>query len=197
MSKIFEEKYKGRLDEHADKFLHYIKEASKRMSALVKGLMDYSRIGKSKALAKVNCNDVLAEVQADLATKIQETQTIIHANTLPTIKGYKTELRLLFQNLIENAIKFHKPNSHPEITIAAEKIKREWTISFSDNGIGIADNHKDRIFTIFQRLHNKEEYEGTGIGLAHCQKIVDLHGGKIWVESEVGKGSTFYITIPA
>jgi light-regulated signal transduction histidine kinase (bacteriophytochrome) len=115
---------------------------------------------------------------------------------LPTINGYETELRLLFQNLIENAIKYKKPDMAPEINISAGNHGREWLFSIKDNGIGIDEKYYEKIFIIFQRLHNRSEYHGTGIGLAHCKKIVELHGGKIWVESTLGAGSTFRFTIP-
>lgn len=196
ISELFEQKYKGKLDEQADKLMHYIRDASKRMSALVKGLMDYSRIGKTTELTEVDCNTIVNEVQVDLANKIKETNAQIVVDQLPKIKGYEVELRLLFQNLISNGLKFQKEGVTPVIRISAEKTKQHWKLLFQDNGVGIGEEHKERIFTIFQRLHNKNEYEGTGIGLAHCQKIIDLHGGKIWVESKVGEGSTFFVVLP-
>ena len=115
---------------------------------------------------------------------------------LPIVNGYETELRLLFQNLISNAIKFHKKEVNPEIKVSAENQEKDWIFSFEDNGIGFEKKHKEKIFMIVRRLHNQHEYEGTGIGLAHCKKIVELHGGRIWVESTPGIGSTFLFTIP-
>jgi light-regulated signal transduction histidine kinase (bacteriophytochrome) len=110
--------------------------------------------------------------------------------------GYDTELRLLFQNLIENAIKYQKTGNIPEINISAESHNNDWLFKISDNGIGFDEKYKDKVFILFQRLHNRSEYEGTGIGLSHCKKIVELHGGRIWVESKIDKGSTFSFTIP-
>ncbi|MBO6606676.1 sensor histidine kinase [Psychroserpens sp.] len=192
---LLRQQYQGKLDENADHYLRFISEASTRMSELVKGLLDHSRIGGDKELVTVDCNKLLEAIQKDLAAAITETNTSFNIGELPQLKGYKTELRLLFQNLISNAIKFCKPGTTPEINISAKE-ENGWTFTIRDNGIGIADNHKEKIFLIFQRLHNKNDYEGTGIGLAHCQKIIELHGGKIWVDSQPNKGSTFYFNIP-
>ena len=135
------------------------------------------------------------KILQDLATKIKETNTTIDVDVLPEIKGYETELRMLFQNLISNAIKFGTPGIAPKIKISAKE-EDGWTFYIQDNGIGIAEKHKDKIFNVFQRLHSKSEFEGSGIGLAHCKKIIDLHYGDIWVESKPGEGSTFCFTIP-
>jgi light-regulated signal transduction histidine kinase (bacteriophytochrome) len=132
---------------------------------------------------------------ADLAKVIKENKAVIIANRLPLVYAFPTELKLLFQNLISNSIKFQKPGIAPKIDITANKENGYWHFSFRDNGIGIEKQYQQRIFIIFQRLHNRSEYEGSGIGLAHCKKIVELHGGKIWVESEAGKGSTFHFTL--
>jgi len=192
---LLRQQYQGKLDENADHYLRFISEASTRMSELVKGLLDHSLIGGDKELVTVDCNKLLEAIQKDLAAAITETNTSFNIGELPQLKGYKTELRLLFQNLISNAIKFCKPGTTPKINISAKE-ENGWTFTIRDNGIGIADNHKEKIFLIFQRLHNKNDYEGTGIGLAHCQKIIELHGGKIWVDSQPNKGSTFYFNIP-
>jgi light-regulated signal transduction histidine kinase (bacteriophytochrome) len=130
-----------------------------------------------------------------LAKVIKENQAEIIAGPLPVVNAFATELKLLFQNLISNSIKFQKPGIAPHIGISATKQSGYWHFQFRDNGIGIDKQYQQRIFIIFQRLHNRSVYEGSGIGLAHCKKIVELHGGKIWVESEVGKGSTFHFTI--
>ena len=188
--------YHGKLDHNADTYLQFISQAATRMSTLIKGLLDYSRIGQDKEPTTVDCNSIIKEIQADFGTIINESQATLDIDELPKLKGYETELRLLFQNLISNAIKFQKKGTVPQIKISAQKENKRWKFSFADNGIGIATEHKQRIFSIFQRLHTKSEYDGTGIGLAHCQKIVDLHGGKIWVESKPNEGSTFYLTIP-
>ena len=193
--KLLHEEYQGKLDENLTQYLHYISEASTRMSELVKGLLDYSRIGKNRELCNIDCNKLVEAVQTDLAAAITASKATFEIGQLPKIKGYKTELRLLFQNLISNSIKFRKNNIPPHIIIKAKKTT-DWVFSIQDNGIGIDSKHKERIFIIFQRLHVKNRYEGTGIGLAHCYKIVNLHGGKIWVDSQPDRGSTFYFTIP-
>lgn len=195
-SEILAEKYKGHLDETGNKSLQFILDATGRMSRLIKGLLDYGRLGKSEDRGEINCNQLIEEVTNDLGTIIKDTKTQIEIKNLPKVNGYRIELRLLFQNIISNAIKFRKEGQVPMIKINAVSKKGEVVFSIKDNGIGIAEEHKDRIFEIFQRLHNRNEFEGTGIGLAHCRKIVELHGGRIWVESEPDKGSSFYFTIP-
>ena len=193
---LLEEEYSEKLDENANQYLEFISQASKRMSELVKGLLDYSRIGKGKEKVIVDCNQIVNEIQQDLSVIISETNAQIKVENLPTISAYSTELRLLFQNLISNAIKFRKNNQKPLIKISAKKKEQYYHFLIEDNGIGIANKHIEKIFIIFQRLHNKHEYNGSGIGLAHCRKIVALHGGEIWVESELKKGSNFHFTIP-
>jgi two-component system, sensor histidine kinase len=162
---------------------------------LVKDLLDYSRIGRKTELATVDCNAILDEVVADLGTAIDEAGAEIKTQQLPFINGYHTELKLLFQNLIINAIKFRKKDVSPKINIGVQTVGGFWQFALADNGIGISKEHSERIFVIFQRLHNRNEYEGSGIGLSHCKKIVELHKGRIWVDSTPGGGSTFYFTI--
>lgn len=193
---LLQQQYKGRLDEKADKYLSYITQSSGRMEVLIKDLLDYSRIGHKKELKKVDCNKILQDVLADLDTAIMETQPIILYESLPVINGYPTEVKQLFQNLIANALKFRKKDNTPEIKISAQDLTGCWEFSFKDNGIGIEEQHRERIFIIFQRLHTRTEYTGSGIGLSHCKKIVELHNGKIWVESSAGGGSAFHFTIP-
>ena len=192
---LIQKQYKGHLDERADKYFNYILEASDRMKTLIKDLLDYSRIGRKKELAEVDCNIMLHEVLADLGAAIKETHADIQAGPLPVTHGYPTEIKQLFQNLVINAIKFRKRGTSPEIKISATKNNGNWEFVFKDNGIGIDEQHKERIFIIFQRLHTRSEYEGSGIGLAHCKKIVEMHGGKIWIESNPGEGAAFHFTI--
>jgi light-regulated signal transduction histidine kinase (bacteriophytochrome) len=132
----------------------------------------------------------------DITAAIQETNAVIKFGKMPVLMGYQTEIKLLFQNLVLNAIKFRKKNIDPQIVISVEKKDNFWEFAVSDNGIGIENEHNERIFDIFQRLHTRTEYEGSGIGLSHCKKIVELHHGKIWVSSIFGEGSTFYFTMP-
>jgi two-component system, sensor histidine kinase len=192
---LLNKQYKGRLDENADKYLEYILQASDRMRTLIKDLLVYSRIGRAIAFVLSDCNILLHEVLADMDNNIRGNNAKITAETLPVLYAFPTELKLLFQNLLSNAIKFRKAGVQPEISITVTKIPGYWKFAVSDNGIGIDQQHRERIFVIFQRLHNKKDYEGSGIGLAHCKKIVELHGGEIWVESIPGIGSTFYFTI--
>jgi two-component system, chemotaxis family, CheB/CheR fusion protein len=193
---LITDEYEEKLDENANTYLHYISSSSKRMSQLIKGLLDYTRIGKNFKVSTIDTNKVLKSVIDDLNKLINENEVIFEINPLPNLKGHGTELRSLFMNLITNAIKYKKKNEKPIIKIGATKEDNSWKFYVEDNGIGIEKTHEKRIFLIFQRLHNKDEYEGTGIGLAHCQKIVEIHGGKIWMESIPQIGSTFYFTIP-
>lgn len=192
---LLRQQYEGRLDEPGDKYLVYITQAVNRMQVLINDLLRYSRIGRKITLVMVDCNLLLKEVLADLNTAIQEEQAIITTANLPELNGYDTELKMLFQNLISNSIKFRKKEVPPQIKISATQSEKGWTFAFADNGIGIEERYYERIFIPFQRLHTWHEYEGSGIGLAHCKKIVELHGGNIWVESVAGEGSTFYFTI--
>jgi signal transduction histidine kinase len=195
-AEALQKQYAGKLDERADKFLSYIIQASERMKVLITDLLEYSRIGNKRELAKVDCNSVLNDVLADLDTAISETNADITSCSLPLVDGYQTEIKLLFQNLLVNSIKFRQKDHSPVISIGAVEKAGSWQFSFSDNGIGIPKEHNERIFIIFQRLHTRNEYNGSGIGLSHCKKIVELHKGKIWLESEPGKGTTFFFTIP-
>jgi signal transduction histidine kinase len=194
---LLQQQYKGRLDDQADKYLSFIAQSSDRMKVLIKDLLDYSRIGRKKELAQVDCNVILQEVLADLGVAVDEAGAQINSDILPALNGYPTELKQLFQNLVINAIKFRKKNVSPQINISVKRNGSYWQFAFKDNGIGIEEKHNQRIFEIFQRLHTRKEYEGSGIGLSHCKKIVGLHNGNLWVESALGKGSTFYFTIPA
>jgi PAS domain S-box-containing protein len=192
---LLRKQYYGKLDENADRYIDYVIQSSDRMKTLIKDLLDYSRIGREKQFEPVNCNLVLAEVLADLAKVIKENQAQIKSGNLPVVNAFPTELKLLFQNLISNSIKFQQQGIAPQIEISTTKQPNHWHFQFRDNGIGIDKQYQQRIFIIFQRLHNRSVYEGSGIGLAHCKKIVELHGGKIWVESELGKGTIFHFTI--
>lgn len=189
------EDYGHQLDAMATKYLNTIDSAAKRMSKLVKALMDYSRLGKDRKLVLTNCNQLLKEVLADLENLIESTGTIIKIEELPTLNLYETEMRMLFQNLISNAIKFRKKNEASLIKISSEMQTGQWLFRVADNGIGIESQYFEKVFYIFQRLHTESQYEGYGIGLANCKKIVELHQGKIWIDSLPGAGSTFYFTI--
>lgn len=194
---LLERRYRGKLDKDADDFITYAVDGAIRMHRLIGDLLTYSRVSThAKPFESSDCSDVLSHALANLEVAIEESEATITFDDLPTVKVDTTQLTQVFQNLIGNAIKFHK-DVPPCIHISAEHQGDEWCFSVRDNGIGIAPEHSERIFLIFQRLHTREEYPGTGIGLAVCKKIVERHGGRIWVESKPGEGSTFYFTIPA
>jgi PAS domain S-box-containing protein len=193
---VFEEDYLERLDDNARNYILSVNNAARRMSILVGALLDFSRLGRKKKLAFVDCKKTIANVIADLQSLINKTNATIDVGEMPELNIYEIETGQLFQNLIANAIKFQKKGVPPQIQIRSKKINEKWQFSVSDNGIGIAPAHYERIFDIFQRLHNNDEYEGNGIGLANCKKIVELHHGKIWIESTLGNGTTFNFTIP-
>ncbi|MEO6721031.1 MAG: ATP-binding protein [Ferruginibacter sp.] len=192
---LLQKQYSGKLDEKANKYLTFITQSSDRMKVLIKDLLDYSRIGRKKELEQIDCNIMLSQVVEDLHKLITDENAVITSGPLPVIQGYSTEIHQLFQNLLMNAIKFRKKDVTPRIEISAIQNKVCWEFAVKDNGIGIDEKHNDRIFIIFQRLHNRTEYQGSGIGLSHCKKIVELHGGKIWVKSTPGNGSTFKFSI--
>lgn len=193
---LFRRQYRDKLDDNAEKYLDYVTQSNERMHLLIRDLLDYNRLGGYGQPAQVDCKGLLQEALVDMDQGIRESHAVINVNGLPVVTALRTELKLLFRNLISNSIKFRKPGVAPAVDIHARKENGGWTFSFRDNGIGIKQIFQDRIFIIFQRLHNRSDYEGSGIGLAHCKKIVELHGGKIWVESVPGEGSTFFFTIP-
>ncbi len=195
-TQLLEKHYKGKLDASADEFIKYAVDGANRMQKLINDLLTYSRLGtRGKPFGSCDCQSVLGQAIANLRTAIDENLVIITNDDLPTIVADESQMIQLFQNLIDNAIKFRKKESSL-IHVSAQKNGNEFIFSVRDNGIGIDPQYKERIFIIFQRLHGKEEYKGTGIGLAICKKIVERHAGRVWVESELGKGSTFYFTIP-
>ncbi len=193
---LLEQRYKGRLDPDADEFIGYAAGGAKRMSKMLNDLLTYSSFDKSSGRpALIDCESVLDHALMNLALAIKESGAEITHDPMPNIWADETQLVHVFQNLIENAIKF-RGEARPRIHIWVEKKENEWLFSVSDNGIGIDPEYFERIFIISQRLYPKDRYPGTGIGLATCKKIIERHGGRIWVESEPGKGSTFYFTIP-
>jgi light-regulated signal transduction histidine kinase (bacteriophytochrome) len=195
-AQLLERRYKDKLDEDANDFIRFITEGVVRMQDLINSLLTYSRIGKDyKRFEKIDLNNVLKDVLDNLRQIINETNAEIIYDSLPSLVGDKYQLLQVFQNLISNAIKFRGVDP-PLVHISSRPDSKHWVFSIRDNGIGIDPKDFERIFIIFQRLHAKDEYDGTGIGLTICKKIIEQYGGKIWVESEVGKGSTFYFSIP-
>jgi PAS domain S-box-containing protein len=196
-TQLLAKRYRGRLDADADEFVGYVVEGAVRMQALINDLLMYSRVGrKDKGLTAVDCGAIVATACANLRNTIDETGAAVTIDPLPTLVAESTQLLQLFQNLIGNALKFTKAGP-PRIHLGASRRGPEWIFWVKDNGIGIESRYAERIFQVFQRLHNRKEYPGTGIGLAICKKVVERHGGRIWVESKPGHGSVFYFTLPA
>jgi light-regulated signal transduction histidine kinase (bacteriophytochrome) len=211
-TQLLARRYQGQLDADADDFIAYAVDGANRMQRLINDLLAYSRVGtRGKPFAPTDCNSVLGQARVNLSMVIEESSALVTNDELPTVMADEGQLVQLFQNLIGNAIKF-RSEKPPYVHVSAQRIKdseipnpkseirnpksESWVFSVRDNGIGIDPQYHERIFVIFQRLHKKEEYPGTGMGLAICKRIVERHGGKIWVESEPGEGSTFYFTIP-
>jgi signal transduction histidine kinase len=195
-TQLLARRYEGQLDAKADKYIHYAVDGAHRMQILINDLLDYSRVGRNgKDFEAIDMEQVLAQAIANLQVTIRESQAAITFGELPIVRGDRSELVRLFQNLLSNAMKYYS-EAYPKITIEAVAQDGTWRFAVQDNGIGIDPKHKDRIFFIFQRLHHREEYPGSGIGLAICKKIVEHHGGQIGLESELGQGSTFWFTIP-
>ncbi len=215
---IIERRHKGKLDAETDRFITGAVEGAGRMKAMIDALLNYSRVGRRDVpFGLVECSSVLEQALQNLRVAVEESGATVTHDPLPPLMADNIQMVQLFQNLVGNAIKFHKPGKPPQIHISAKRLPssalspdsalpegeelgvREddgWLFAVSDNGIGIEPQYAGRIFQIFQRLHTRQEYPGTGIGLAVCRKIIEHHGGKIWVESEFGKGATFLFTIP-
>jgi len=192
---LLQSKYKDKLDDEGNEFMDFVVEASLRMRNIIIDLLQYSRINRNESvLEPVDTNKVLKEVLENMDNSIRDSNATIHVEDLPIIKANYSQMIQLFQNLISNAIKF-KSDKAPQINISAKTTKNDYLFSVQDNGIGIEQKYSDKIFQIFQRLHSMKQYPGTGIGLAICLKIIQRHEGKIWMESEPDKGTTFFFTI--
>jgi light-regulated signal transduction histidine kinase (bacteriophytochrome) len=198
-AKLLERQYSNNIDAKTKKFIHYIVDGAQRMRDRINDLLEYSRVGRQKnTFYPIDCNLILEQVLADLNSDLQQAEAVVSCQSeLPTIVADAKQSIVLFQNLIGNSIKYRSQEA-PIIKIAAQRHQDFWQFSIMDNGIGIEPQYHERIFQIFQRLHTPEEYPGTGIGLAICQKIVERHGGSIWVESDPtrDRGATFHFTIP-
>jgi PAS domain S-box-containing protein len=194
---LLAEKYHGQLDAQGQQWLGYIVDGAKHMQALVEGLLRFSRVeAEGKAFVAGPAADIVAEGVRNLDAMIRESGAEITCGELPSLQADPWQLVTVFQNLIGNAIKF-RSKEPPRIRVSAERNGTDWVFQVRDNGIGIDPKHHDRIFVMFQRLHRREVYPGTGIGLALCKRIVERHGGRIWLHSEPGKGSAFFFSIPA
>jgi hypothetical protein len=193
---LLEKRYKDKLDNKAHEYIEFAVDGAERMKRLILDLLEYSRVNTSTIEKEdVDLNAILKEIIFTYSNILNENDGMISRDNLPVVKGSKTQLLQLFQNLIGNAIKY-KSDQPPIIRIDCKETDAEYEFAISDNGIGINKKFYSKIFIIFQRLHNREQYSGTGIGLAICKKIIDKHRGRIWVESELGKGSTFHFTLP-
>ena len=195
-TELLERRYGDKLDDKAREFIGYAVDGAVRMQRLINDLLEFSRVStRGKALQPVDVTRVLGTVRANLSVAIQDAGALVTNDALPTVMADETQLVQLLQNLIGNAIKF-RGRERPHVHVGAQATATEWVFAVRDNGIGIAPEYFERIFVIFQRLHARDEYPGTGIGLAVCRRILDRHGGRIWVESEPGHGSTFYFALP-
>ncbi len=194
---LLAQEYQGRLDGEADQYIGYVVDGAHRMQQLIDDLLSYSRIGRTgEEMTDVDCNEVMRRVRLDLAAAIEEIGAQVVTGDLPTVRGELPRLVQLFENLVGNALKF-RGREPPRVEVSAARGDGEWQFCVADNGIGIEPQYADRIFAVFQRLHSRDEYPGTGIGLAICKKIVETHGGKIWLSSQPGQGARFCWTIPA
>jgi PAS domain S-box-containing protein len=196
-TELIRQRYAGRLDADADDFIGFIVEGGKRMQSMISDLLAYSRAGTSPVCFEpIDCNAALDHALENLAASIEESGAVIQRGNLPPVPMDMTQMTLLLQNLVGNAVKF-RGERPPVVEIGAEAHGSEWRFHVRDNGIGIAPEHIGRIFQVFQRLHTAEQYPGTGIGLAICKRTVERYGGRIWVESAPGQGSTFFFTLPS
>lgn len=194
-TQLLAKRYDGRLDSDADEFISYAVDGAKRMQTLLHDLLEYSRVGtRGKPFSLVNCEHVVEQAMANLKIAIEESGATVTYDVLPTVTGDEGQLIQLFQNLIANAIKFRR-DEPPQVRIWARRMNSMVTFSVEDNGIGVDPQHSQSIFEIFRRLHTREEYAGTGMGLAICKKIVERHGGQISVQSRPGQGSTFHFSV--
>ncbi|MEM9445529.1 MAG: PAS domain S-box protein [Verrucomicrobiota bacterium] len=194
-SELLAVEYGDKLEGEAVTYLEFLTRASNRMSHLIQALLDYSRLGKNLRLEEIDCNMLVDEVSEDMSATIESQKAMIQIYDLPKVTGDRSMLRLLFQNLLSNAIKFRQNDHGVIVSISSTSDQTHWIFSVKDNGIGISSESQEKIFQIFKRLHSQSKYEGSGIGLAHCRKITEFHGGRIWVDSELGRGSNFRFSI--
>jgi signal transduction histidine kinase len=193
---LLQRRYVGQLDARADQYIEFAVDGAKRMQALIDDLLAFSRVGRAeREPVLVSCATALSQARMNLASEIRRTGAIVDATELPSVRAEMSLITSLFQNLISNAIKFHG-EKQPVVHVAAEQADDYWLFSVADNGIGVEPEYSDRIFAIFQRLHDRSAYAGTGIGLAMCRKIVEHYGGKIWLDTSFRAGAKFYFTLP-
>ena len=195
-TQLLQRRYREQLDGNAVEYIEFAVDGAKRMQNLINDLLTFSRVSlRAKAFTPVNLADVLRIASANLRTALDESHGVVESVPLPEVSGDKTQLVQLFQNLIGNSLKFRREGIAPKIKIEAQKRGDFWEFSISDNGIGIPPQYAEKIFVIFQRLHNRDMYPGTGIGLALCKKIVERHGGEIWLDQQIQEGACFRFTL--
>jgi light-regulated signal transduction histidine kinase (bacteriophytochrome) len=194
---LLQRRYQGQLDERADQYIEFAVDGAKRMQQLINDLLAFSRVGRTTdEFVEVDCDEALDRALNNLETVLDDTGTeIVRATKLPTVEGDPSLLAALFQNVVGNAVKF-RGEAQPRVEVSAERTDGEWSFRVADNGIGIEPAYGERVFVIFQRLHAKELYPGTGIGLALCKKIVEFHGGRIWIDTEAAAGTAVCWTLP-
>ncbi len=196
-SQLLERRCRSELGTEAIEYLDFIIDGGRRMQALIQDLLVYSRVVTTgRQLEPTDTGTVVADVTRSLSASIEETGTVVTAGQLPTVRGDPSQIHQIFANLVGNAIKYRSPERPPKVRITAGREEGLWRFAVQDNGIGIEPEYHDRIFEVFQRLHTHNEYEGTGIGLAVVKRIVERHGGRCWLESTPGEGSTFFFTLP-
>jgi len=196
-TQLLARRYQGKLDQDADEFIGFAVDGARRMQELINDLLAFSRAGtRTLQVEPVDVDALVDQLISDFAFTIDEAGATVTCDALPVVQADATQMRQLFQNLVANALKFQRPGVAPQVHVSAAQNGGVWTFAVRDNGIGIEPQYLDRIFVLFQRLHTRADYPGTGIGLAICKKIVERHGGRIWVESEVDRGTTFRFTLP-
>ncbi len=194
---LLEKRYAGELDQNAREYIDFAVDGAERMKDMIQGVLNFSRVStRGEDLAPISCQQACQRALDSLRPAIEEKGVKIILHELPEVKGDLIQISQVFQNLISNAIKFNQADP-PEVRISTERDGSFWRLIVEDNGIGIAEKDQERIFTIFQRLHTREEYSGSGVGLSICKRIIERHNGRIWIESQAGKGSRFYFTLPA
>jgi PAS domain S-box-containing protein len=195
---LFSERYRGQIDDKADKYIAYAVDGATRMSTLIRDLLAYSRVGtRTEPLSPTSSQEALSVALKNLSSAIHESGAAVTHDRLPDVRGDKTQLTQVFQNLVGNALKFRDPGRPPRIHVGVCRQQEQWLFTVADNGVGFEQQYAEKIFVIFQRLHGRGSYPGTGIGLAICRRIVERHGGRIWARGEPGKGATFFFTMPS
>ncbi|MFC7642810.1 ATP-binding protein [Streptosporangium lutulentum] len=194
---MLQQRYASQLDDRANTYIDFAVDGAKRMQVLINELLTFSRVGRvNQEPVETDLNDVVERALANLAAAVEESEAEVEVGDLPVVIGDRTKLVMLWQNLIGNSLKFRSPGRAPRVRIEAEERDGKWWMTVTDNGIGIPPNFADKIFVIFQRLHQRDAYEGTGIGLALCRKIVEHHRGRIWLDTEYRDGTRFVLTLP-